>query len=102
MSEQSDQKTNQLNNHTILVVDFSNDTREMKPASDFPQSIQFKNRRRIVDGKDVVTKVPVREIRIRPIGMDGGFVAKEKATLVNIEYLDEKGDVLESTTMQKK
>lgn len=98
-SSEYSQKNTDVN--SILVVDFGSNTRKIKPLSEFPESIRFKSRKRTVDGVDVISKVPVREIRIRPLDEMGNLTDASKAKIVSVQYLDENGAILESTTMQQ-
>lgn len=86
---------------SITVIDFGTGTRDVKPASEFPPAIQFKSRMVVVDGKSKSIRVPIVEIRLRPLDQDGKSVRRELATTISIQYVDAEGNVLESTTSTK-
>ena len=91
-----------IDKDSILVIDYGNNSKKIKPVSEFPESIRFKPRRESVNGVEVVVRIPVRGIIITPLSKDGKIVDASESKIVNVQYLDENGSVLESTTMHGK
>lgn len=92
---------NRGSDHFITVNDYGAKTEKTKPASEFPESMRFIEVRSSSDAQDNIKRVAVKNIIIRPLDDLGNLVDMSQATVVSIQYLDDKGNVLLSTTMQK-
>lgn len=102
MNDVTGDELKKLDKNSVLVIDYGDSSKKIKPLTDFPESIQFKPRRISKSGVDETVSVPVRVIKIMPLDGEGKLVDASKAKIINVQYLDESGSVLESTTMQGK
>ncbi|MDR3361816.1 MAG: hypothetical protein LBO64_03100 [Desulfovibrio sp.] len=88
--------------HSIVVYE-NNQFKEKKPASEFPETMRFREVRITrEDGTVVSTKVPVARIEVLLIGEDGKMTAADKATQIVIQDFAVDGTPLENTKMLKK
>jgi len=89
------------NEQVIIVIDYGSKTKKIKPATDFPESMRLLDAKVVIDGKEKIIKVPVKQIQIRPLDDSGNLVDMQNSKIVSIQYLDGEGNTLQSTTMQK-
>ena len=88
-----------IDKNSILVVDYGNSSKKVRPITDFPESMRSKPIKS--DNDEKILKIPIKGIKIVPLDEEGKLVEASQAKIINVQYLDENGSVLESTTMQR-
>ena len=84
----------------VIVVDRYSNTTENLRFSELPQNIKFKEATLTCDGKTQIVQVPVAEIRVASMDGSGKLVPSENAVALFIEYIDRRGNVLQSVRME--
>jgi hypothetical protein len=88
--------------HSIVVYE-NNQFKEEKPASEFPETMRFREDRITQEDGTVVNKnVPVARLEVLLIGEDGKLTTADKATRIEIKDFAADGTLLQNTMMFKK